>query len=138
MVDTLWKHYVDGNDYEGIVFKNENDTYPTCTWHRAKKVFTLDYVCMGFHEGGGKNVGRVGSILCGLYFGTELRMVCSVGTGLTDIQRIEMWNNQPAYVGKVLEASGWKVFPSGALRHPAFLRWRDDKKPEWCVLPAQD
>jgi hypothetical protein len=36
-------------------------------------------------------------------------------------------------VGKVAVVEAWFQFPSGALRHPQFKRFRDDKLPQECL-----
>jgi hypothetical protein len=133
--NTLWSEYVEAQDYEGLVMKDVTASYNEALWYRAKQHFTMDYVCMGFTEGGGRNQGRVGAVYGGLYKNGVLVNVCSVGGGLSDAQRIEYWENRDKYVGRVFEARGWKVFAGGALRHPNFTAWRDvgDKQPEECI-----
>lgn len=51
-------------------------------------------------------------------------------SGLTE----EILSNWPDYVGKVCEVGGMSIDPeSGHIRHPKFLGWRTDKRPEECV-----
>lgn len=125
----IWSNFVEKQDYEGVVFKNIHDTYNTACWYRTKKLFSLEYICIGFQEGQGKNKGKVGSIIGGVYDDLgELKRVCLVGGGLSDEQRAS-WFNDDSYLGRVFTATGYKVFSSGALRHPVFKEWRDDKQP---------
>lgn len=37
-------------------------------------------------------------------------------------------------VGRVAEVKGYGQYPTGALRHPVLLRWREDKLPEDCTF----
>jgi DNA ligase-1 len=48
-----------------------------------------------------------------------------VGTGFTEAQRIEIWNNRAGYLGRLAK---FKSFPIGVKdlpRHPVFLGWRE-------------
>jgi DNA ligase-1 len=50
---------------------------------------------------------------------------CRIGTGFTAEDRLEIWQNQSSYVGKIAK---FKFFPTGGKdkpRHPVFLGWRD-------------
>ena len=38
------------------------------------------------------------------------------------------------YVGRVAEIKGYGQYPTGAIRHPVFERWREDKLPEDCII----
>lgn len=116
----LWDKYP---NFEGVVLKYNLGAYGSPVG-RIKRDFTMDYVFMGVNPGGGKYEGKAGSIIGGLYVNGELKPVCSVG-GLTDAQRTEFMSDD--YIGKVFEAKGKAVFASGALRHPSFYRFRDDK-----------
>lgn len=51
--------------------------------------------------------------------------IVHVGTGFTELQRREIWQNQSIYLNKLLK---FKYFPVGIKhlpRHPVFLGWRD-------------
>ena len=130
----LWAEHVEGGDWEGLVFKSSRGTYGE-PWGRMKRTATCDYVCLGFNPGAGRYAGQAASIRGGLYVGTELRQVCSVG-GLSDELRHDLAAHPDHYRGRVFEASGKGLFASGALRHPAFGRFRADKQPSQCVLAA--
>lgn len=132
-VDLLWQHFIVEQDYEGLVFKYDLDTYHEATWYRQKLVFDQDYVCMGFDEGQGRLEGKAGSIIGGLYKNGQLMPICHIGGGLSDTDRTNLWQHQTQFIGKVFTAIGMKLFPSGALRHPNFKCWRPDKSPLACV-----
>lgn len=134
----FWDTYVmqkhDGIRYEGLVFKSPDHVWGE-PFQRSKGTVTIDYVAMGFVEGGGKNKGSLGAIQGGLYINGVLTSVCSVGGGFTDVTRKQIWLNQHLLKGMVFEARGNDLFPSGSLRHPQFSRWRnEEKKPESCIL----
>lgn len=136
-VRKLWDTYVEQGGYEGLVFKHSKETfgYP---WFRVKKRFTVDYVVVGFAEGGGKNKGRLGGLQGGLFMPDgSLKFCCQVGGGFSDEQRQEIWDHQDDYFGRVFEAYGWDVYSSGALRHPNVDGnhiWRDDKLASECLF----
>ena len=52
---------------------------------------------------------------------------------MTDAMRVEMWAAPDAFIGQVMEVRGQEI-NDGAIRHPAFIRIRDDKRPEECAL----
>ena len=64
----------------------------------------------------------------GLYFSGELKVIGSLGvTG--PAEKLE------PYIGKVVEVKGYGQSPTtGAIRHPVFIRVRDDKLPEECTI----
>ena len=128
----LWKQHVKGGDYEGLILGGAQGLA------RMKAQATYDYVCMGFEPSDAdKYVGwGVRNVIGGLYVNGELQRVTRVG-GLTDDQRAAFFQNPTGYVGQVFEAEGKKLFDTGKLRHPNFLRWRTDKKATACKLPER-
>jgi ATP-dependent DNA ligase len=49
-----------------------------------------------------------------------------VGTGFTDKQRTEFWNNRDTYKGKIVEVSAQEI-SKHSLRFPSFVKMREDK-----------
>jgi len=130
----LWMDFVMRNGYEGLVFKNREDEF----WRgmsqgRLKKIATNDYIVTGFNEGNGRLSGTLGSIEGSLFVNGTLQKICTVGGGFDDGLRQHIWDHKELYSGKVFEARGKVLFSSGSLRHPAFTKWREDKRPEDCV-----
>jgi hypothetical protein len=123
---------VNEHGLEGLVFRNTMDYHRL---PRYKPLVTQDYVCMGMIEGNGRLEGTLGSIVGGKYVDGKLVEICRVGGGLTDAKRIEYWNDRLVYLGQVFEAEGRQLFTTGALRHPNFLRWRNDKEAKECIWP---
>lgn len=130
--EEIWEQYVVGENYEGLVFKNSQACWGQ-PFGRMKQAATMDYVCLGFeasesdtYEGWG-----VACIVGGLFVDGKLKKACRV-SGINDELRAEFYRNPQKYVGRVFEARGKTVFKTGALRHPNFIRWRDDKSVEDC------
>lgn len=93
---------------------------------KIKRMQTVDLRVIGFEEGTGKYVGKLGRMNVG-YKGFE----CGVGSGFTDADRTEIWNNQDSYVGKIAEIQYFEESSNQnggvSLRFPVFKCWRDDK-----------
>lgn len=133
-IDRLPVVWDNTSNFEGVVLKNSlarlGVEMDAC---KIKRTFDEDYVVMGITEGAGRLVGKMGALQGGQYVDGKLIPVCSVGGGFTDAVRAEIWNDKEKYLGKVFQARGKGRFAGGALRHPNFYIWRDDKLPEQCV-----
>lgn len=129
----IWEEYVVQQKYEGLIFK-KNDERWDYGFGRMKNDVTMDYVCMGFYASDSDTYAGIGvaSVLGGLYVDGVLVRKCRAG-GLDDTQRMEFFKNHHLYKGKVFEASGKRLSKKGSLRHPHFVRFREDKKPEECT-----
>ncbi len=82
---------------------------------------------MGFEEGTGRNLGRLGAIICeGVDNDRTIRV--NVGSGLSDSNRDEYWLNRDTLLGNVVEVEADAVTQnqdgSYSLRFPRFLRFR--------------
>lgn len=138
--EEVWEREVEKGGGEGLIYKRSDEPYVGAVIYRKKQVFTMDYVVMGVEEGGGRNEGKLGALVCGLYVEGELVKKVRVGGGFTDAERQDIWDEDRKYIGRVIEVKGWQLFESGAMRHPnavrgadGLLKWRDDKAPEECV-----
>lgn len=127
----LWTQQVAAGEWEGLVFKHSAQRYGE-PFGRMKAEVTQDYVCMGVNQSE-TNAEHVASFQGGLFIDGELRHVANPGA-LSDSMRTRAWKNPSRYIGRVFEAKGNALFDSGALRHPAFLRFRSDKLASECVL----
>jgi len=132
--DKIWAQFVlnRDEDYEGLIFKNSQANWGSPIG-RMKKNTSMDYVCMGFEESDSETYAGVGvaSIIGGLYVDGRLVQKCKV-SGMLNEQRFEFFDHPERYVGRVFEAEGKKITKKGALRHPNYLRFRDDKPAEDC------
>ena len=68
----------------------------------------------------------------GLYKDGKLIEVGKVASGLTDAIREDMAINPENYLNHVIECEAMSTTKDGALRHPVFIKVREDKNPEDC------
>ena len=138
---TAWFDEIIGRGGEGIVAKKKiarcrasNADGKIDAWIRAKLKRTIDYVVMahGLAEKGTPNVDL------GLYKQTKAgRRLVKAMTCLIPVEWRKV--DPSSLIGKVVEAKGWEVFPSGALRHAQLNHRpgpREDKLPETCTYEA--
>ncbi|WP_267716746.1 hypothetical protein [Streptomyces sp. CoH17] len=127
---------------EGVILKKKDSLYypgkrKAKTWYKCKAEQTFDVVVMGYYEGKGKHVGRLGGIVFGAYQDGELKRIGKTGGGFDDSERQEIWDNREKYQGKVFELKANEMVGSGVYRtprHPAFMHWRIDRTPESCLI----
>jgi len=110
-------------DAEGVVYKNGN-RLDHAKW---KPTLTADLIVYDYKDGDGKYLGLIGSLECGLADGT---IVASV-SGMSDAERTAFTDELP--IGKVIEVAYQYVGSKGRLRHPRFVRMREDKNPMECT-----
>lgn len=67
--------------------------------------------------------GRLGSFIVQ---SKEWSKPYGVGSGLDDATRREVWNNQDAYIGKLIKFKYMPYGSSEAPRHPVFLGFRSE------------
>jgi len=73
--------------------------------------------------------GWAGSLVIGLRKDNKIIPIGSL-SGLTE----EVLSNWKEYIGKVAEITGMEIMETGGIRHPKFVRWRDDltaKDTDW-------
>jgi len=109
--------------WEGWVLKASNYD----TWYKVKPVRTIDAVVTGFKDGDGKYLGLIGA----LQVSVEGHAIAWV-SGMDDMTRCEI--DEDKDLGRVVEVAYQYVGAKGRLRHPRFVRWRDDKSADACTL----
>ena len=124
----LYKNYLE-DKLEGVMLKDPEGLYQ---WKRVrissgemlkvKPYTTEDLKVTGVYAGEGKYEGMAGGMVLN-YNGVAVRC----GSGLDDVMRKEMAERPNDYIGKVAEIRYLEVTEDGSLRHPSFLRWREEK-----------
>jgi DNA ligase-1 len=116
--------------YEGIMLKDAHAGYKckrSVAWLKLKPFIEVSLTVVATEEGTGKNVGRLGALVCeGVDDGKDIRV--NVGSGLTDEQRDGFWQFKDDCVGMVAEVRADAVTQNQdgtySLRFPRFLRFR--------------
>lgn len=75
---------------------------------KLKKNLIADVKIIGFIEGDGKNKDKLGALEVEFDY-ENMTNSCFIGTGFTDEERIEIWNNQDYYLGKIIEVKYQKI-----------------------------
>lgn len=110
--------------YEGFVLKNHYHPNAPFAWMRAKPDQTIDLRIVGFEISvEGRHTGKVGAFKCQTDDG---RIRCDVGIMPDDV-RNDATKHKDAWRGLVIEVKYQKGTSRGSLRHPRFIRYRDDK-----------
>lgn len=141
---------------EGIMAKKEASVYRpgirSSDWIKIKRSLTVDMVVGGYIPGKGKRDSFFGGLLVGAYDKGNLVYVGRVGSGFSEseldtvtksFQPISKspFSNPPSTKGViwlkpeiVVEVTAMEVTHYGSLRAPVFLRLRDDKEPQDCLM----
>ena len=117
--------------FEGIMIKSMDAPYlckRSDSWMKWKPVISVDLNIVGFEQGTGRNLNRLGAIICeGLDDGRNIRV--NVGGGFSDADRDEYWLNRNQLLGHLVEVQADAVTQNQdgtySLRFPRFLRFRD-------------
>lgn len=150
---------------EGIVAKHKDSVYRegirSRDWLKIKNTKTQDCVVIGYTKGLGSRANHFGSLVLAVYSASEnkLRFAGHVGTGFNDqtlteiysklkeneaksrpVDRVPYLNRETMWLKPVLVAEvkfdEWT--PDGILRAPVFMRLREDKNPQECVIEADN
>ena len=115
---------------EGIMIKSLASTKYGKDWIKVKHRFTVDVIVTGATEGKNKYKGLIGALELGMMDSDG--EIISIGkcSGMSDEERQEFTKELP----KVIEVTAFEVTKNLKLRHPAFMRVRDDKAQKRCKL----
>lgn len=128
--------------YEGVMIKDPDAAYEckrSASWLKQKPFIEISLTVTAVEEGTGKNVGKLGALVCG---GTDdgREYDVNVGSGFTDDQRQEIWDayqtDPKSVLGQVVEIRADAATRSQdsedvwSLRFPRFLRFRGFAKGE--------
>jgi DNA ligase-1 len=116
--------------FEGIMIKDIDAAYEckrSVSWLKMKPFIEVSLEITNVEEGTGKNVGRLGALVCsGVDEGRDIRV--NVGSGLSDSDRTEFWANRDNLSGQIVEVRADAVTQNQdgtySLRFPRFLRFR--------------
>jgi DNA ligase-1 len=118
------------NGEEGIMINILDAEYEfkrTNNLLKVKKMQTMDLEIIGFEEGTGRLVDRLGAILVRYKNGN----IVKVGSGFSDDLRVTVWNNQSDYLGNICEIQYFEETTNAdggeSLRFPIFKDFRPDK-----------
>ena len=116
--------------YEGIMIKDPMAPYEckrSHAWLKLKPFIEVSLEVQGVEEGTGRNEGRLGALICGGDDGGRYIQV-NCGSGFTDNDRIDYWNNRNNLFGAVVEVRADAITQNQdgtySLRFPRFLRFR--------------
>jgi DNA ligase-1 len=116
--------------YEGIMIKDPEAGYEckrSVAWLKLKPFIEVSLEVVDVEEGTGRNVGRLGAIVCqGVDDGKTIRV--NVGSGFSDSDRDSYWNSRDSLLGQIVEVRADAVTQNQdgtySLRFPRFLRFR--------------
>jgi len=116
--------------YEGIMIKDPNAGYEckrSVAWLKLKPFIEVSLEVKDVEEGTGKNVGRLGALVCeGVDDGKSISV--NVGSGFTDDNRIEFWSSRTLLPGNIVEVRADAVTQNQdgtySLRFPRFKGFR--------------
>jgi len=107
-------------NHSGEIFFNKNEAIK-----QGRKVSPVTR----FHAN-----GWIGAIKFGAYVNGEFREIGRT-SGMDDSIRAEISKNPTDFIGQIIEVGCMGVIPkTKALRHPRFLRVRNDKNKEECII----
>ena len=118
--------------YEGIVIKSLSKTYyEKAASLKCKKFETVDVVVIDYQQGNGKYADTIGALIVGYYDNGNFVKISKVNCS-TDKERNWWRDNWQIAKYSVIEVKCQEITDK-SLRHPVYIRRRDDKTFEMCT-----
>ena len=129
-----WLDYCEQHDMEGCMLNLDTpyECKRTKSLMKIKKFYDFDLQIVGYEEGTGRNKGRLGAFVVD-YNGNKVK----VGSGYSDEERVNFWNNRDKYIGRVItvkykEISKDKKTGLESLQFPVYCGMRElGKEPSY-------
>ena len=116
--------------YEGIMIKDPEAPYEckrNVAWLKLKPFIEVSLEVINLEEGTGKNIGRLGAIVCS-GVDDDKQITVNVGSGFSDDDRDLFWSSSENIRGRIAEVRADAVTKNQdgtfSLRFPRFLRFR--------------
>ena len=123
--------------FEGIMIKDPMSFYEckrSTSWLKSKPFIEISLEVKNYEEGTGRNKGKLGALIAeGKDNGKFFRL--NIGSGFTDLQRQDFWNNKEKLIGQIVEVRADSISKSQdgdswSLRFPRFKTFRGFDKSE--------
>ena len=122
--------------FEGIMIKDVSAKYEckrSHSWLKMKPFIEVSLAVIAIEEGTGRNEGKLGALVCtGEDDGKQI--LVNVGSGLSDKDREELWNDSDSIIGQIVEVRADAITQNQdgtySLRFPRFQRFRGFKAGE--------
>ena len=129
-----WLDYCEQHDMEGCMLNLDTpyECKRTKNLMKVKMFYDLDLQIVGYEEGTGRNKGKLGAFVVD-YKGNQVK----VGSGYSDGERKNFWNNRDKYAGRVItvkykEISTDKKTGLESLQFPVYCGMREiGKEPSY-------
>jgi len=125
----LNKAAVDGG-YEGVMIKDIDAPYEckrTHAWLKAKPFIEVTLKVVGYEEGTGRNIGRLGALVCSGN-DDDKEITVNVGSGFSDCDRDDFWSVGHLLLDQLVEVRADAVTQNQdgtySLRFPRFKTFR--------------
>lgn len=122
-----WLEYAEQHDYEGCMVNLDvpYECKRTKNLIKVKQFYTYDLKIVGYEEGEGRNKGTLGSFIVEYKNNTV-----KVGSGYSDSERKNFWENREDYIGRIIEVkykeiSKDKNTGKESLQFPIYVGLRD-------------
>ena len=125
-----WLDYAEQNDMEGVMINLDTpyECKRTKNLIKVKKFYTLDLKVADALEGDGRLKGTLGALVVD-YKGNTV----NVGSGFSDAQRKEFWENKDDIIGRIIEVKYKEITKNKdtgleSLQFPVFVSLREEGK----------